>query len=65
MEFTIKQARELLKDAGAEDVSDEAAKELAQTLETYAGYISEEAIAQAQDKERSVVRKDDIVEAER
>lgn len=64
MELTPKQAKELLRDAGADDVSDRAAKELASTLETYAGYISEEAIALAVSDERSVVTKDDIIEAE-
>lgn len=58
-------ARKLLEDAGAEDVSDAAAAELADTLETYAGYISEEAIALATDADRDVVRKDDVIEAER
>lgn len=65
MELTAAQARALLERAGAEDVSDEAATELAQTLETYAGYISEEAIAQAVDNDRGVVRREDVIEAER
>lgn len=65
MELTPGQARQLLQDAGADDVSDKAAKELAKTLETYAGYISEEAVALAIDDERDVVRKEDVVEAER
>lgn len=65
MELTPAQAKELLKDAGATDVSDAAAKKLAETLETYAGYISEEAIALAADEERSVVTREDIIEAER
>lgn len=65
MELTPAQAKELLKDAGADDVSDEAAAEFARTLETYAGYISEEAIAQAIDNDRSIVRKEDVIEAER
>ncbi len=65
MELTPEYARQLLESAGAEDVSDEAAEELAQTLETYAGYISEEAIALAIDEDRNVVRKQDIIEAER
>lgn len=65
MELTPAQAKELLRDAGADDVSDSAAKKLAETLETYAGYISEEAIALAADAERSVVTREDIIEAER
>ncbi len=65
MELTPEYARQLLAAAGAEDVSDEAAEELAQTLETYAGYISEEATALARDDERTVVTKEDVMEAER
>lgn len=64
MELTPTQVKELLKDAGADGIADDAAKELAQTLETYAGYISEEATALARDEERSVVTKQDIIKAE-
>lgn len=65
MELTPAQARELLLKAGAADVSDAAAAELAQTLELYAGYVSEEAVAQARDDDRKVIRKDDVVKAEK
>lgn len=64
MEVTIGQARRLLQAAGADEVDDDAAKELASTLETYAGYISEEAAAIARGDDRGVVRREDIVEAE-
>lgn len=64
MEITAAQMRTLLKEAGADSVSDEAAAELAQTLENYIGYISEEAVAQARDDERAVVTRDDIMAAE-
>jgi histone H3/H4 len=56
MELTPAQAKELLKDA--------AAKKFAETLETFAGYISEEAIALAANEERSVVTREDVIEAE-
>lgn len=65
MELTPEYARRLLREAGATDVSDDAAEELAQTLETYAGYISEEATALAIDDDRNVVKKEDVIEAER
>ena len=64
MELTSAQALKLLEDHGAGDVDDDAALELAQTLERYAGYISEEAVAHVEDDGRKAIKREDIVAAE-
>lgn len=64
MELTIAQMKQVLQDAGAADVSGTAAEELAETLENYIGYISEEAVAQARQQDRTAVRREDIIAAE-
>lgn len=56
--------RAFLEDAGAGGVDDDAAEELARILENYIGYISEEAIALAQEDDRGTVTRDDIIHAE-
>lgn len=64
MELSVEQARRLLVAAGAEDVADDAAAELARTLETYAGHVSEEAVAQALEEGNGVVTQKHIIAAE-
>ncbi|MFB6216604.1 MAG: hypothetical protein ABEJ72_06515 [Candidatus Aenigmatarchaeota archaeon] len=63
MELTAAQAREMLEEAGADEVDQEAAEEFAQVLENYMGYISEEAVARADGDERPVTE-EDIISAE-
>ncbi|MCJ7478656.1 MAG: NFYB/HAP3 family transcription factor subunit [Candidatus Nanohaloarchaeota archaeon QJJ-7] len=65
MEITTGEMKELLKEKGASDVEEEAAEELAEVLENYIGYITEEAIGQAREKEKDVIGKEDILEAEK
>lgn len=64
MELTPAQMRKILEEEGAEEVGDEAAEELAEVLEKYIGYISEEAVAQAREEDRSAVTRADIIAAE-
>lgn len=64
MELAPEQMRAFLVDAGAEEVDPEAAEELAELLENYIGYLSEEAVALAREEERNVVTRDDILRAE-
>ncbi|MDY6771133.1 MAG: histone [Candidatus Nanohaloarchaea archaeon] len=63
MELSTKTTRRLLEEAGAEDVEEDAAEELADTIELFAGYISEEAVGIAQESKRKVITKDDVEQA--
>lgn len=63
MELSPETARKLLHEAGAEDVEDEAAHELAKLLDLFAGHLSEEAVALVEDDSRTVVQQDDIQQA--
>ncbi len=65
MELAPEQMRTLLRDAGAPDVEDAAAEELAELLENYIGYLAEEAVALAQEDGRAAVTGDDILQAEK
>lgn len=60
MELSPKTARKLLVEAGAEEVDDRAADELANLLDLFAGHISEEAVALVEDDGRTVVQEQDI-----
>lgn len=64
MELTPAQMKALLQEAGAEAVADDAAEELARTLETYIGYVTEEAVVLARNDDRKTVAREDVVEAE-
>lgn len=64
MELTPGQMKQLLQDAGAENVSDAAAENLARTLETYIGYVTEEAVVLAQNDDRKTVNREDVITAE-
>lgn len=64
MELTPVQMKDLLRSAGAEDVEEDAAEEMARVLENYIGYITEEAVALADADGRKTVDKADVVRAE-
>ena len=53
----------MIKSQGGKRVSEDSAKELGKVLETFAGDVSEEAIAVAKDKDRKTVRGEDIRDA--
>lgn len=55
--------KEMIKDQGDKRVSKDAAKELGDVLETFAGDVAEESVALAQDKGRKTVRAEDVKEA--
>lgn len=63
MELDHQTVVKLLKDAGAEDVTGDAAEEFGGLLEVFAGYVTEEAIALANEDGRQVVEKQDIEQA--
>lgn len=63
MEFSISKMKELVKDQGDKRVSRDSAEELRKVLETFAGDVAEEAIAQARKDGRKTVRAEDIREA--
>lgn len=65
MELAPEQMREALVEAGATDVDEAAAEEFAELLENYIGYISEEAVALADEEDRSAVTGEDILQAEK
>ncbi|MDY6761514.1 MAG: histone-like protein [Candidatus Nanohaloarchaea archaeon] len=64
MELSPDQIQALLKEEGA-SASTAAAEELAEVLENYIGYITEEAIGLAREDGRDAITKQDIVEAEK
>lgn len=55
--------KETIKQQGDKRVSEDSAKELADVLETFAGDVSEEAIAVAKEKDRKTVRAEDVRDA--
>jgi len=63
MELSPETARTILHEAGAEDVEDDAADELAKLLDLFAGHLSEEAVALVEDDGRTVIQQDDIQQA--
>lgn len=63
MEFSISKMKEMVKNQGDKRVSEEAAEELGQILEMFAGDLAEESVAVAQDDDRKTVRKEDVREA--
>jgi len=63
MEFSVSKMKEMIKSQGGKRVSEDSAKELGKVLETFAGDVSEEAIAVAKDKDRKTVRGEDIRDA--
>lgn len=63
MEFSISKMKEVIKSQGDKRVSEDSAEKLGNVLETFAGDVSEEAIAVAKDNDRKTVRAEDIREA--
>ncbi|MFB6100845.1 MAG: histone [Candidatus Nanohalobium sp.] len=63
MEFSVSKMKETIKQQGDKRVSEDSAKELADVLETFAGDVSEEAIAVAKEKDRKTVRAEDVRDA--
>ncbi|MDY6769798.1 MAG: histone-like protein [Candidatus Nanohaloarchaea archaeon] len=64
MEISAEQVEALLAEHGASGTG-EAVEELAQVLENYIGYITEEAGGQAREDGRDVITKQDILAAEK
>ncbi|MBY6294004.1 histone [Nanohaloarchaea archaeon H01] len=63
MEFSISKMKEMIKSQGDKRVSEDAAEELGQILEMFAGDVAEEAIAVAREDDRKTVRAEDVREA--
>lgn len=63
MEFSINKMKETIKNEGQLRASKEAAEELNNVLVRFAGDLSEEAIAQAEEDGRVTVRAEDIKDA--
>ncbi|MFT4892557.1 MAG: histone H3/H4 [Candidatus Nanohaloarchaea archaeon] len=63
MEFSISKMKEMIKNQGDKRVSEDAAEELGQILEMFAGDLAEESVAVAQDDGRKTVRGEDVKEA--
>lgn len=59
-EFSISAGKRILKSQGDKRVSEDAARELNDILEQFAGDVAEEAIAIAEENERKTVRAEDI-----
>lgn len=64
MEITAQHIEALAEKKGV-SISGEAAEEIAEVLENYIGYITEEAGGQARESGRDVITREDIVEAEK
>ena len=63
MEFSVSKMKETIKSQGDKRVSEDSAEKLADVLETFAGDVSEEAIAVAEEKGRKTVREEDVRDA--
>lgn len=63
MEFSTSKMKDLIKSETNKRVSKDAAEELREVLETYAGDISETAINVAKDNDRKTVRGEDVRDA--
>jgi histone H3/H4 len=63
MEFSISKMKEMIKTQGDKRVSEDAAEELGQILEMFAGDLAEESVAVARDNDRKTIRKEDVKEA--
>lgn len=63
MEFSVSRMKEMIKTQGDKRVSEDSAQSLADVLEIFAGDVSEEAIAVAEDKGRKTVRAEDVRDA--
>ncbi|MDY6789220.1 MAG: histone [Candidatus Nanohaloarchaea archaeon] len=63
MEISRKTINRLLKDAGAEEISEGAFQEFAEVIELYAGYITEEALEVSRENNHKSLKKEDIQKA--
>ncbi len=63
MEISKKTMKKLLKGAGADKASEGALEELSETLELYAGYITEEALELSKEHKNRALKKEDIEKA--
>lgn len=63
MEFSKASMKRMIKSQTDKRVSEDAALELGDILETFAGDVAEEAIAVAKEDDRKTVRREDIREA--
>jgi histone H3/H4 len=63
MEFSVSKMKDMIKSQGDKRVSEDSAKQLANVIETFAGDVSEEAIAVAEEKDRKTVRAEDVRQA--
>jgi histone H3/H4 len=63
MEFSVSKMKEMVKSQGDKRVSEDSAEELADVIETFAGDVSEEAIAVVKEKGRKTVRAEDVRDA--
>lgn len=63
MEFSTAKMKELLRRNSNKQVSKDAATELGETLEMFAGDVAEEALAITEEDGRKTVRREDVREA--
>ncbi|MFQ3275279.1 MAG: histone H3/H4 [Candidatus Nanohaloarchaea archaeon] len=63
MEFSISKMKEMIKNQGDKRVSEDAAEELGEILEMFAGDLAEESVAVAREDGRKTVRGEDVKEA--
>jgi histone H3/H4 len=63
MEFSVSKMKDMIKSQGDKRVSEDSAEELANVIETFAGDVSEEAIAIAEENGRKTVRSEDVRQA--
>lgn len=63
MEFSISKMKEMIKNQGDKRVSEDAAQELGEILELFAGDLAEESVAVAREDGRKTVRGEDVKEA--
>ncbi|PSH01307.1 MAG: histone [Nanohaloarchaea archaeon QH_8_44_6] len=63
MELSISRMKEMIKNQGDKRVSEDAAEELGQILELFAGDLAEESVAVAEEDGRKTVRGEDVKKA--
>lgn len=63
MELDHATIKNLAAEKGVDKIEDDAIEELGQLLELYAGFISEEAVGQAEEHQRAAVTKEDVQKA--
>ncbi len=63
MEYSSEVIKQIITEKADIKVSDEAAEELGEMLELFAGYVTEEAVGRANEEGRKVINKEDIEKA--